>query len=183
MSCKSGSAFPAAFEFAVRKQDHLHLVRVIDYAYQAPIDSILGGPLVASPKREIKQEEESVVLTLVEESVNLVYPQVPPFPHIEDYLWPDFSDDADTFFEQFEEEEELVSYRSVSPCLPPAPHFDTPVDQRRIKFFQGWEFEEFDFRHIRSWWFRCYVCWRWDVFLIFTDTLLLAVTCRLPKVF
>ena len=39
-------------------------------------------------------------------------------------------------------------YRSESPCLPPAPHFDTPVDQRRIKFFQGWEFEEFDFRYV-----------------------------------
>ena len=84
MSCKSGSAFPAAFEFAVRKQDRLPLVRVIDYASQAPIDSILGGPLFASPEREIKQEEESVILTLVEESVNLVYPQVPPFPHVED---------------------------------------------------------------------------------------------------
>ena len=108
MSCKSGSAFPATFEFAVGKQDRLPLVRVIDYAYQAPIDSILGGPLFASPEREIKQEEESVILTLVEESVililveesvNLIYPQVPPFPHVEDYLWPDFSDDADAFFE------------------------------------------------------------------------------------
>ena len=88
VSCKSESAFPAAFEVAVRKQDHLPLVRVIDYAYQAPIDSILGGPLAASPEREIKQEEESVILTLVEESINLVYPQVPPFPHIEDYLTP-----------------------------------------------------------------------------------------------
>ena len=110
MSCKSGSAFPSAFEFAVRKQDRLPLVKVIDYAYQAPIDSILGGPLFASPEREIKQEEESVILTLVEESINLVYPQVPPFPHVEDYLWPDFSDDADAFFEQFEEPEELASY-------------------------------------------------------------------------
>ena len=147
MSCKLGSAFLAAFEFAVRKLDRLPLVRVIDYAYQAPIDSILGGPLVASPKREIKQEEESIVLTLVKESVNLVYPQVPPFPHVEDYLWLDFSDDADTF-EQFEEEEELASYRSASLRLPPAPRFDTPVDQRRIEFFQGWEFEEFDFHHV-----------------------------------
>ena len=150
MSFKLGSAFPTTFEFAVRKQDCLPLVRVIDYAYQAPIDNILGGPLVASPEREIKQEEESVVLTLVEESVNLVYPQVPPFPHVEDYLWPDFSDDADTFFEQFEQEEELVSYTSASPHPPPAPHFDTLVDQRRIEFFQGWEFEEFDFRYIPS---------------------------------
>ena len=108
MSCKSGSAFPAAFEFAVRKQDHLPLVRVIDYTYQALIDSILGGSLFASPEREIKQEEESVILTLVEESViltlveesvNLVYPQVPPFPHVKDYLWPDFSDDTNAFFE------------------------------------------------------------------------------------
>ena len=148
MLCKLGSAFPAAFEFAVRKQDHLPIVRVIDYAYQAPIDSILGGPLFTSPDREIKQEEESVVLTLVEESVNLVYPQVPPFPHIEDYLWPDLSDDANAFFEQFEELEELPSYRSESPCLPPAPRFDTPVDNRRIEFYQGWEFEPFDFRHI-----------------------------------
>ena len=148
MSCKLGSAFPTAFEFAVRKQDHLPLVRVIDYAYQAPIDSILGGPLFASPEREIKQEEESVVLTLVEESINLVYPQVPPFPHIEDYLWPDFSDDADAFFEQFKEPEELASYRSELPRLPPAPCFDTPVDDRRIEFFQGWEFEEFDFRYV-----------------------------------
>ena len=139
MSCKSGSAFPTAFEFAVRKQDHLPIVRVIDYAYQAPINSILGGPLFASPEREIKQEEESV---------NLVYPQVPPFPHIEDYLWPDFSDNADTFFEQFEEPEELPSYRSESPRLPPAPRFDTPVDDRRIEFFQGWEFEEFDFHYV-----------------------------------
>ena len=150
MSCKSGSAFPAAFEFAVWKQDRLPLVRVIDYAYQAPIDSILGGPLFASPEREIKQEEESVILTLVKESVNLVYPQVPPFPHVEDYLWPDFSDDADAdaFFEQFKEPEELPSYRSESPRLPPAPRFDTLVDQRRVKFFQGWEFEEFDFRYV-----------------------------------
>ena len=84
MSCKSGSAFPTTFEFAVWKQDCLPLVR-------------------------------AVVLTLVEESINLVYPQVPLFPHIEDYLWPDFSDDADAFFEQFEEEEELASYRSASP--------------------------------------------------------------------
>jgi hypothetical protein len=160
VSCKSGSAFPSAFEFAVWKQDRLPLVRVIDYAYQAPIDSILGGPLYASPEPEIKeeepfylplvikQEEESVVLTLVEESINLAYPQVPPFPHVEDYLWPDFSDDADAFFEQFEEPEELASYRSESPRLPPAPRFDTPVDQRRIEFFQGWEFEEFDFRYV-----------------------------------
>ena len=118
MSCKSGSAFPSAFEFAVRKQDRLPLVRVIDYAYQAPIDSILGGPLFASPEPEIKQEEElfylplvikkeeeSVLLlpTLVQGSIDLVYPQVPPFPHVEDYLWPDFSDNADAFFEQFEE--------------------------------------------------------------------------------
>ena len=148
MSCKSGSAFPTAFEFVVRKQDHLPLVRVIDYTYQAPIDSIQGGPLFTSPEKEIKQEEESVVLTLVEESVNLVYPQVPPFPHIEDYLWLDFSDDANAFFEQFKEEEELVSYRSASPCLPPAQHFDTLVDDRRIEFFQGWEFEEFDFHYV-----------------------------------
>ena len=148
MLCKSGSAFPSAFEFAVRKQDRLPLVRVIDYTSQAPIDSILGGPLFTSPEREIKQEEESVILTLVEESVNLVYPQVPPFPHVEDYLWPDFSDDADAFFEQFEEQEELPSYRSESPRLPPAPRFDTPVDDRRIEFFQGWEFEEFDFRYV-----------------------------------
>ena len=113
VSYKSGSAFPAAFEFAVRKQDHLPLVKVIDYTYQAPIDSILGGPLCASPEPEIKQEEpfylplvikkekESVLLpespTLVQGSIDLKYPQVPPFPHIEDYLWPDFSDDADTF--------------------------------------------------------------------------------------
>ena len=148
MLCKSGSAFPATFEFVVRKQDRLPLVRVIDYASQAPIDSILGGPLFASPEREIKQEEESIVLTLVEESVNLVYPQVPPFPHVEDYLWPDFSDDANAFFEQFEEQEELPSYRSESPRLPPALRFDTPVDQRRIEFFQGWEFEEFDFHYV-----------------------------------
>ena len=143
-----GISLPAAFEFAVRKQDHLPLVRVIDYTYQAPIDSILGGPLVPSPEREIKQEEESVVLTLVEESVNLVYLQVPPFPHVEDYLWPDFSDEANAFFEQFEEEEELVSYRLVSPRLPPALRFDTPVDQQRIEFFQDWEFEEFDFHYV-----------------------------------
>ena len=132
----------------VQKQDRLPSVRVIDYASQASIDSILGGPLFASPEKEIKQEEESVVLTLVEESINLVYPQVPLFPHIEDYLWPDFSDDADTFFEQFKEPEELPSYRSESPCLPPAPRFDTPVDDRRIEFFQGWEFEEFDFCYV-----------------------------------
>ena len=148
MSCKSGSAFPSTFEFAVRKQDHLPLVRVIDYAYQAPIDSILGGPLFASPEREIKQEEESIILTLVEESINLVYPQVPPFPHVEDYLWPDLSDNADAFFEQFEEPEELASYGSESLRLPPVPRFDTPVDERRIEFFQGWEFEEFDFRYV-----------------------------------
>ena len=132
----------------VQKQDRLPSVRVIDYASQAPIDSILGGPLFASPEKEIKQEEESVVLTLVEESINLVYPQVPLFPHIEDYLWPDFSDDADTFFEQFKEPEELPSNRSESPCLPPTPRFNTPVDDRRIEFFQGWEFEEFDFRYV-----------------------------------
>ena len=143
-----GISLPAAFELAVRKQDRLPLVRVIDYTYQAPIDSILGGPLFASPEREIKQEEESVVLTLVKESVNLVYPQVPPFPHVEDYLWLDFSDDADTFFEQFEEPEELPSYRSESPCLPPAPCFNTPVNQRRIEFFQGWKLKEFDFCYI-----------------------------------
>ena len=51
-------------------------------------------------------------------------------------------------FEQFEEPEELAFYRSVSLRLPPAPRFDTPVDDRRIKFFQGWEFEEFDFRYV-----------------------------------
>ena len=145
MLCKSGSAFPTAFEFAVQKQDHLSIVRVIDYAYQAPIDSILGGPLFTSPKREIKQEEESIILTLVEESISLVYLQVQPFPHVEDYLWPDFSDDVNAFFEQFEEPEELRSHRSESLYLPPAPRFDTPVDQRRIEIFQGWEFEEFDF--------------------------------------
>ena len=143
-----GISLPRCFEFAVQKQDHLPLVRVIDYAYQAPIDSILGGPLVTSPEREIKQEEESIVLILVEESVNLVYPQVPPFLHVEDYLWPDFSDNANAFFEQFEEEEQLVSYRLASPRLPPAPRFDTPVNQRRIKFFQGWEFEEFDSHYV-----------------------------------
>ena len=102
----------------VWKQDRLPLVRVIDYASQAPIYSILGAPLYAPPEREIKQEEklfylplvikkeeESVLLspTLVQGSIDLVYPQVPPFPHVEDYLWPDFSDDADAFFEQFEE--------------------------------------------------------------------------------
>ena len=133
MSYKSGSAFPAAFEFAVWKQDRLPLVKVTDYAYQAPIDSILGGPLYASPKPKIKQEEpfylpliikkeeESVLLspTLVQGSIDLVYPQVPPFPHIEDYLWPDFSDDADAYFAQFEVPEKLASYRSESPCLPP----------------------------------------------------------------
>ena len=139
---------PATFEFAVRQQDYLPRVRVIDFAYQAPIDSILGDPLFASPDREIKQEEESVVLTLVEDSLNLVYLQVPPFPHVEDYLQPDFSDDANAFFEQFEEPEELPSYRSESPCLPPIPHFDTPVDNRQIEFYQGWEFDPFDFRHI-----------------------------------
>ena len=162
MPCKSGSAFPAAFEFVVWKQDRLPLVRVIDYAYQAPIDSILGGPLYASPETEIKEEEpfylplvikkeeEFVLLspTLVQGSIDLIYPQVPPFPHVEDYLWPDFSDDANAFFEQFEEQEELASYRSESPRLPPAPRFDTPVDERRIEFFQGWEFEEFDFRYV-----------------------------------
>ena len=144
MSYKSGSAFPATFAFAVRKQDHLPIVRVIDYAYQAPTDNILGGPLFASPEPEIKEEEapfylpleikkeeESVRLspTLFEESLDFVYPQVPPFPHIEDYLWLDFSDDADAFFEQFKEPEELAPYRSKSPHLPPAPRFDTPVDQ------------------------------------------------------
>ena len=162
MSYKSGSAFPAAFEFAVQKQDHLPLVRVIDYAYQASINSILGGPLFTSPEPEIKQEEEpfylplvikkeeeSVLLspTLVQGSLDLVYPQVPPFPHVEDYLWPDFSDDADTFFAQFEELEELASYRSESPRLPPVPHFSTPINQHRIEFFQGWEFEEGDVRY------------------------------------
>ena len=115
------------------------MVRIIDYAYQAPIDSILGGPLVASPEREIKQEEESV---------NLIYLQVPLFPHVKDYLWPDFSDNANTFFEQFEELEELASYRSESPRLPPTPRFDTLVDHRRIKFFQDWKFKEFDFCHV-----------------------------------
>ena len=162
MSCKLGPAFPSAFEFAVWKQDRLPLVRVIDYVYQAPIDSILGGLLYASPEPKIKEEEpfylplvikkeeESALLspTLVQGSIDLVYPQVPPFPHVEDYLWPDFSDDADAFFEQFEEQEELPSYRSELPRLPPAPRFDTPVDQRRIEFFQGWEFEEFDFRYV-----------------------------------
>ena len=164
MSYKLGSAFPAAFGFAVRKQDHLPLVKVIDYTYQAPIDSILGGPLFASPEPEIKQEEpfylplvikkekESVLLpespTLVQGSIDLEYPQVPPFPHIEDYLWPDFSDDADAFFEQFEEPEELASYRSESPRLPPVPHFNTPVDQRCIEYFQGWEFEQGDIRYV-----------------------------------
>ena len=148
MSYKSGSAFSTTFEFAVWKQDRLPIVRVIDYAYQAPIDSILGGPLFALPEREIKQEEESIVLTLVKESVNPEYPQVLPFPHVEDYLWPDFFDDADAFFEQFEEPEELASYRSESPRLPPAPCFNTLVDQQRIEFFQGWKFEEFDFCYI-----------------------------------
>ena len=152
MSYKSGSAFPAAFEFAARKRDCLSLVRVIDYAYQAPIHSILGGPLFTSPKIEIKQEEGSILLpaisTAVKESINLVYPQVPPFPHVEDYLWPDLSDDADSFFKQFEELEELASYRSESPRLSCTPHFDTLVNQRRIEFFQGWEFEEFDFHYI-----------------------------------
>ena len=52
-----GISLPAAFEFAVWKQDHLPLVRVIDYTYQAPINSILGGPLFPSPEPEIKQEE------------------------------------------------------------------------------------------------------------------------------
>ena len=163
MSYKSGSAFPAAFEFVVQKQDRLPLVRVIDYAYQAPIYSILGGPLFASPEPEIKQEEEPFYLpliikkeeesifllsTLVQGSLDLVYPQVPPFPHVEDYLWPDFSDDADTFFAQFEEPEELASYRSESPCLPPVPCFNTPIDQCRIEFFQSWEFEEGDVRYV-----------------------------------
>ena len=104
MLCKSGSAFPTVFEFAVWKQDHLPL----------------------------------------QGSIDLIYPQVPPFPHVEDYLWPDFSNDADAFFEQFEEPEELASYRSEAPHLPPVPCFDTLVDQRRIKYFQGWEFEEGD---------------------------------------
>ena len=36
----------------------------------------------------------------------------------------------------------------ASPRLPPTPHFDTPVDHRRIKFFQGWEFKEFDFCYV-----------------------------------
>ena len=156
-----GISLPATFEFAVRKQDHLPLVKVSDYAYQAPIDSILGGPLYASPEPEfkeeeepfylplvIKKEEESVLLpalpTLVQGPIDLVYPQVPPFPHVEDYLWPDFSDDADAFFAQFKAQEELASYRSESPCLPPYPRFDTPVDQRRIEYFQGWEFEQED---------------------------------------
>ena len=31
--------------------------------------------------------------------------------------------------------------------LAPAPHFDTPVDQRHIEFFQGWEFKEGDVRY------------------------------------
>ena len=133
MSYKSGSAFPTAFEFAVRKQDRLLLVKVIDYTYQAPTGSSLGGPLFASPELVIKQEEESVLLskspTLVQGSIDLVYPQVPPFPHVEDYLWPDFPDDANTFFTQFEEPEELASYRSESLHLPPAPRFDTLVNQ------------------------------------------------------
>ena len=165
MSYKLGSAFPAAFEFAVWKQDRLPLVKVIDYAYQAPIDSILGGPLYASPKPEVKEEEvpfylplvikkeeESVLLspTLVQGSIDLAYPQVPPFPHIKDYLWPDFSDNANAFFEQFEEPEELASYRSESPRLPPIPRFDTLVDQRRIEYFQGWEFEQGDVRYVSS---------------------------------
>ena len=124
MSYKSGSTFPAAFEFVVRKQDCLPLVKVTDYAYQALINSILGGPLFASPEPVIKQEEKSVLLpeetpTLVEEPINLVYPQ-------------------------FEELEEFTSYRSESLRLPPAPRFNTPVDQKRIEFFQGWEFEEGD---------------------------------------
>ena len=163
MSYKSGSAFSATFEFVVRKQDRLPLVKVTDYAYQAPIDSFLGGPLYASPESEVKQEEpfylplvikkeeESVLLlespTLVQDSLDLIYLQVPPFPHIEDYLWPDFSDDADTFFAQFEVPEELASYRSESLRLPPTPRFDTPVDQRRVEFFQGWEFKEGDIRY------------------------------------
>ena len=145
MSYKSGSAFPAAFEFAVQKQDRLPLVRVIDYAYQAPTTNILGGPLFASPEPEIKQEElfylplvikkeeETVFLpespTLVQGSIDLIYPQVPLFPHVKDYLWPDFSDNADAFFEQFKELEELASYKSESPRLPPVPRFNTPVDQ------------------------------------------------------
>ena len=151
MSYKSGSTFPAAFEFVVQKQDCLPLVKVIDYVYQAPTHSILGDPLFTSPKLNVKQEEKSVLLpespTLVQGSIDLVYPQVPPFPHIEDYLWPDFSDDANTFFTQFEELEELASYRSELPHLPPAPRFDTPVNQRRIEFFQGWEFEEGDIHY------------------------------------
>ena len=77
----------------------------------------------------------------------IIYPQVPPFPHVEDYLWPDFSDDANSFFTQFEKLEELACYRSDSPRLPPAPRSNTPVDQRRTEFFQGWEFEEGDIRY------------------------------------
>ena len=152
MSYKLGSAFPSAFEFAVQKQDRLPLVKVVDYAYQAPTGSILGGPLFASPEPIVKEEEESVPLpespTLVGGSINLVFPQVPPFPHVEDYLWPDFSDDADAFFAQFEEPEELASYRSESPHLLPTCRFDTLVDQRWIEFFQDWEFEERDIRYI-----------------------------------
>ena len=147
MSYKSGSAFPTTFELAVRKQDRLP-VKVIDYAYQAPTGSILGGPLFTSPDPIVKEEEESVPLpespTLVRGSINLVYPQVPPFPHADDYLWPDFSDDADAFFTQFKAPEELASYWSESPHLLPACRFDTPVDQCRIEFFQDWEFEEED---------------------------------------
>ena len=86
--------------------------------------------------------------TLVQGSIDLAYPQVPPFPHVEDYLWPDFSDDADAFFEQFEGSEELDSYRSQSPRLPPIPRFDTPVDQCHIEYFQGWEFGQGDVRYV-----------------------------------
>ena len=118
MSYKLGSAFPAAFQFVVWKQDRLPLVKVIDYAYQAPTGSILGGPCFASPELIVKEEEKSVPLpkspTLVEGSIDLVYPQVPLFPHVEDYLWPDFSDNTNIFFAQFEEPEELASYRSES---------------------------------------------------------------------
>ena len=152
MSCKSGSAFPSTFEFAVRKPDCLPLVKVIDYAYQAPTGSILGDPCFASPEPIVKKEQEPVPLsespTLVGGSINLVYPQVPPFPHIEGYLWPDFSDDANTFFTQFEEPEELASYRSESLRLSPARHFNTPVNQRQIEFFQDWEVEEGDIQYV-----------------------------------
>ena len=135
----------------VWKQDRLPLVKVIDFAYQVPTGSILGGPLFTSPEPIVKKEEESIPLpelpTLVRGSIDLIYPQVPPFPHIEDYLWPDFSENANAFFTQFEAQEELASYRSESPHLPPAPCFSTPVDQCRIEFFQGWEFREGDVRY------------------------------------